>query len=414
MIRLIQFALLSILLASLVACDSKTSSNIDDDSLSFSDLIVSEKFTWSNATSIDLNITFPDESLTGSFLEVRYMDGSLASRLFITEKGVKFTQPLPDHIEELILYQPDHGLEQVINAQSSDIVFEGVSARGFSNKDMSGILNDDEQLQSYSILYRYHMFEDLWPGLGDYDFNDVVIRTQEVFARDMDNLIREVNIWIYFLSQGGVKDLGLGVQVFAGSDAVRTYLPTNSINFLQLPSPAGYVDPDASNTAIISPNLRNNRPEWNTFGPTYNDIYSTFYLRFLWDHTLPSNQMPHMHYFLFKSNDRSFEIHTVGNPPTEAANTSLFGSNDDNSSTAAWDRTPGRSFTLPAPFYRTENFLPWGISLLVTPTIEPQIVREKIEISDAYPFFKGWAQSEGTTQQSWWLFPLESKVLTAP
>ncbi|MCH8568787.1 MAG: LruC domain-containing protein [Balneolales bacterium] len=406
MIRQIKnIAIAGIMLAVVAACDSKMTS-FDDDNISFGDLVVSESFTWSNAKHIDLNINFPDDSLVGSMLEVRNTDGALLSKLHITEGGITYSQPIPSHIEELVLFHPASQTEQLIDARSSDVEFNGASSRGF---DPFTVDEGDADLQSFSIINRYHMWEDLWPGFGDYDFNDYVLRSVEVYARDAQNRITNVDVSMTLVSIGASNSFGLGVQVFAGTDATRRYLPTNSIVFDTITN-----DPLASNTGLITQNLKDHTPEWNTFGPIFSSDPTVFTFGFPWDVTHASNLVPQLHFFLFKTGERSREIHTVGNPPTEAASTALFGTSEDNSSTSTWNRTPGTVYTVPAPFYRSDKFLPWGMSLLVTPVIQPQVVREKVEISDAYPFFKGWAQSEGTTNQSWWLFPLESQVLIAP
>lgn len=392
----------------LQSCDVYTPQPAEDESSDFNSLSVADDFNWSNSRHIELDIEFADRALTGTPLEIYAEDERMIARLNILEDGVRFTEPLPNYIEELTLVNPATGHRQTVSAESATVVFEGYevdkSAIDSYRDGNVGLLN--------TSLYYYHMFEDKWPTKGDYDFNDYTFKSTVVKQLDASNKVVGADITITIESMGAYFPYGLGVEVLRGTDATSTYLPTDAITFTGDAS----AEAGASNTAIIINNLKDVdevTPTWNTFLERYDPAPTVFEYSIDWDEDDFGSNIS-LHYFLFSSDDRSREIHSVGNPPTELASSAELGTGDDNSSTLAWDRTPGRQFSKPAPFYRTENFLPWGLTLQIVPGIEPSIPTERTDITDAYLQFAGWAQSEGTLNTTWWFFPENGKVLVPP
>lgn len=393
----------------LQACDMNSSSDESAKEDSFSDLTVSDDFNWSNSKHVDIDIQFPDRALVNTALKIYAEEEQQIARLNVLEDGITFEESIPSYIETLRLVNPATGHSQTINAESGTVVFEGYQA---NKADLENHRGGDAQLFN-TTSYFYHMFEDLWPAKGDYDFNDYVFRSVVEKELDANNKLVGAEISITVESMGAYFPYGLGVEVLRGTDATSTYLPTNIITF----SGDAVAEAGASNVAIISENLKDVSavtPRWNTFLERYSSEPTVFEYSINWDEDGFGSNNISLHYFLFSVDDRSREIHSVGNPPTALASTSELGTADDNSTQEAWDRTPGRQFSKPAPFYRTENFLPWGLTLQIVPGIEPAIPREKVDISNAYQQFTGWAQSEGTLNTTWWFFPDSDKVLEAP
>jgi len=111
--------------------------------------------------------------------------------------------------------------------------------------------------------------------------------------------------------------------------------------------------------------------------------------------------------FMIRNRTRNFEIHRADYPPTSYADLSNFGKGDDNSrpSEGKW--------------YRTHENLPWALDI----PVDFNYPAEYISIVDAYPEFKGWAQSGGTANQAWYnnpntqpglIFSCESSGNSAP
>ncbi len=84
----------------------------------------------------------------------------------------------------------------------------------------------------------------------------------------------------------------------------------------------------------------------------------------------------------------------------------LFGTQHDDSRNT-WDWSSGYTFSNPADFYKTSTNLPWGLELIAE---EFRVPVEKIEIIEAYPQFKTWAESGGAENQGWYQHPGESKT----
>ena len=83
-----------------------------------------------------------------------------------------------------------------------------------------------------------------------------------------------------------------------------------------------------------------------------------------------------------------------------------FGTQHDDSQNT-WDWSPGNLFANPANFYKTSTNLPWGLEIEAE---EFRVPLEKIEIIEAYPQFKDWAESGGTINTGWYNSPDESKT----
>lgn len=375
----------------------------------FSDLRVSDEFNWSSTRYIEWEISFPDNALVNTPLEVRTPEGSLISRYNIQENGIKTSIPVPTHLEQLMLYNPATGTEKMVKAVPGLVSYDV-----YINTQIDTVsgLQYGAQTGRYGMdLYYFHMFEDLWPSKGDYDFNDYAFTSVVNKKMNAENEVIGARITVTIESVGAGQPYGLGVEILGGNDANAIYLADEDVIFGGNAIP----DPEASNVAVLIENMKDKTkvtPRWNTFGPLYSNEPTTIAYDISWNPENGNNIS--FHYFLFSSNDRGKEIHTVGNPPTAAADLSAMGTGDDNSTDIRWNRTPGLQFTKPAPFYRTENNLPWGLSLQIIPGIEPAVPIEGLQITSAYKYFAGWAQSEGTLFTTWWLFPEEGAVLYKP
>lgn len=85
---------------------------------------------------------------------------------------------------------------------------------------------------------------------------------------------------------------------------------------------------------------------------------------------------------------RGREVHLPDFAPTTLANSSLFGTHNDDS-----DPQSGR-------YYKTDLNLPWGLHLSGPVSFRYPV--EYAEILDAYLDFAGWAQSSGAPNANWY------------
>jgi len=239
--------------------------------------------------------------------------------------------------------------------------------------------------------FYFQLFEDLWPSKGDYDFNDIVLRTKtHTYKNAQNNLVGgRVISKVYWI--GGGLPRGAGIEFFKPNFYGTTleYLPENTITFTEV------------DNVIIDPVVNNSVQIFNdNIIESLNDSVD---FEFLWDYNAGGNTLFAQFYIY---NDRNHEVHVYGQPPTNAQDMSLFGTHDDASQTT-WDWTAGNTFDTPADFYKTSTNLPWGLELI---TKDFRVPIEKTEIIDAYPQFKDWAESGGSVNPDWYNNPDETKT----
>ena len=83
---------------------------------------------------------------------------------------------------------------------------------------------------------------------------------------------------------------------------------------------------------------------------------------------------------------RGAEVHLPGNPPTDLADTGLFGQWAD-------DTNPGNG-----KYYQTASNLPWALDIPVS--FEYPV--EQVQIINAYNHFVEWAESAGGVYPDWY------------
>jgi LruC domain-containing protein len=82
-------------------------------------------------------------------------------------------------------------------------------------------------------------------------------------------------------------------------------------------------------------------------------------------------------------------VHLPHNPPTDLADQSKFGTQDDDSSSAS-----GR-------YYVTSDNLPWALNI----TSRWKHPFERVDITNAYPEITPWAESSGISNLTWFSAP---------
>ena len=90
-------------------------------------------------------------------------------------------------------------------------------------------------------------------------------------------------------------------------------------------------------------------------------------------------------FFIFRTNNRSREVHFADYPPTDLFDQTQLGKQDDTS-----DNNSGR-------YFRNANNLPWALQI-------PQQwkhPREYIDVVWAYPDYETWVESSGAEATDW-------------
>ncbi len=275
------------------------------------------------------------------------------------------------------------------------------------DSDEDGVIDDDDdypndETKAYDIFYPSEnsygtlAYEDLWPNLGDFDFNDLVLRYRIKEVHSAESEVKEVEFNFVLVAIGANQQNGFFIELpFNGTDVAitNTYNSANTqvlvydeLAVLQVFNNTNDVvqyETDFMNTieeeAEIAPVEFSLTIEVNGQYNVDNLVYSA-----------PYNP------FLTVNHDLTKEVHLPGFPPTSNADVTIFGTGDD-----ATNVNDGY-------YYKTEDGIPWAMNIIV-PVKHPL---ERKEIVEAYPEFGSWVASGGTSFQDWYLNPVDEKVYT--
>jgi LruC domain-containing protein len=227
--------------------------------------------------------------------------------------------------------------------------------------------------------YQTVAFEDLWPYQGDYDFNDVVLSNQVNFVRNANNELVEATFTMSLDAVGSGYSNGLAMVLLNGSKSVINQ------NIIASVSGDATLDPDVTNGIIVFNDVfaaQSTYYQNNNQGPSATPDVFTFTITF---NSNAGTQSLIPDTYIFRTADRGLEIHLPGYSGTAAANASYYNTGHDVNGT-----------------YRTANGLPWAIEIISADKSFDH-PNEKVDITQAYPTFETWAQSEGSQATDWLL-----------
>lgn len=263
-------------------------------------------------------------------------------------------------------------------------------------------------------------YEDLWPGKGDYDFNDLIIDYKFTVAKDDDDNVQSVTGVFTVYAFGASFHNGFGFT-FPNVDpdqiiSVSGY-EVQSGGIFTLAS-NGLEDNQSKATIIVYDDSYNilthpgNGIGVNTEqSAPYVAIDSVIVNMIFFDNGAFATGGPvsyadldigNFNPFIIVNQDRDVEVHLLDFPPTDLADQSIFGTFSDDS-----DANQQR-------YYTTSNNLPWAINLPVV----FEYPQEKKEITTAYLKFAAWAESEGALFTDWYEdvsgYRDDTKIYTPP
>lgn len=249
-------------------------------------------------------------------------------------------------------------------------------------------------------------FEDLWPSKGDYDFNDLVIdydfavtknENDEVlsitsvfiihafgasfhngFGFQLPNVLPEniIEVSGYEVEGGGIYSIGSkGLE--NGQSAATVIVSDDSFNRMTYPG-VGIGINTTENAPFVTPDtiiVQMVFYQDGTFGTSGAAI------------TYNALDIGNFNPFIIINQNRSREVHLADFPPTDLADTDVFGTFNDNS--------------IPANnrYYKSDLGLPWAINIPVV----FDYPFEKKEVVRAYLKFAEWAESGGQLYPDWYL-----------
>ncbi|MBC8315447.1 MAG: LruC domain-containing protein [Bacteroidales bacterium] len=240
-------------------------------------------------------------------------------------------------------------------------------------------------------------YEDLWPGQGDYDFNDLITDYRFQMVTNASNNLVEIFGTFIIKAFGATLHNGFGFQ-FANSNISQSHLNVTGHDLT-----AGIISNGANGlengqtipTIILFDDyfdLMQHPGSGIGINTTPGSPYVTphtvnIYIGFTGGtYTLAQLDIADFNPFMFVSQTRGHEIHLPDYAPTSLVDPSIFGSAQDNS-------IPSQG-----KYYKTESNLPWAINIYESFDY-PQ---EKIDIITVYHHFVEWAVSGGIDYPDWY------------
>ncbi|MBB6460224.1 LruC domain-containing protein [Flammeovirga kamogawensis] len=259
------------------------------------------------------------------------------------------------------------------------------------DSDNDGVIDDldkypndaNKAYNNYSpseLGYSSLAFEDLYPSVGDYDFNDIIINYRMNLIANADNKIVSIEAeYIFKYVQGTELTSGFGVQLPIHSDSITSvtgsFLTTGLIN----------VDSKGLETGHST-----GAPVYIVFDNSYGmSINSGTLLKSapinitidLSAHPIPQADLSDIPFnpFIFINKDRTLEVHLAGKSPTAKFDTNHRNSGED------------------VGTFKTSDGHPWAIHIphLFHPSLDG------VDITNSYHQFSNFASSGGSSDSDW-------------
>lgn len=217
-------------------------------------------------------------------------------------------------------------------------------------------LRSSKTLKEYpsSKTYYYALFEDLYPSKGDYDFNDVVIKSKMFLGASKGKAYGYFDSEL--INKGGSLSIELGLMFYSEDKGTYTRVANKDIK--------------------INGEILKGEEAWSFIldSPTWRIDFEFEYDKNLW-----------VNYFIKSQNG---EIMSAGMAPSNVKN-----------------------FKLPHKAFLTNANLPWGLEIEAE---EFAVPNEKVLFLDAYPMFEDWINSGGSSKYKKWFENPNLKNTRAP
>lgn len=240
-------------------------------------------------------------------------------------------------------------------------------------------------------------FEDLWPGKGDYDFNDLVLDYSFNAVTNGSNKVTEIKATFIMRAIGAGLSNGFGFQL-PGATLQQADVEVEGYklreNYITLNANGTEANQEKV-TVIVYDNVNKIMQNSSGFGvnvdpeaPFITPDTTVLSLAFTPDkYTIDEIGLASFNPFLIVNMERGKEVHLPDYPPTSLVDASYFGTGHDDS-----DPATGR-------YYKTENNLPWALRI----SSSYSYTIERRQITAAYLKFATWAESSGTQYADWYL-----------
>jgi LruC domain-containing protein len=219
-------------------------------------------------------------------------------------------------------------------------------------------------------------FEDLWPSKADFDMNDLVMSYNYTIVTNANNIVVEVNGDFLLKAAGGNLPNGFAVEFPLARNKVRGL------------TGATLEDGQSKAVIVLFTNMQKELLNGNTQPGKEQSKPKSYAIQFdvLDGPSLEKFGYDYNPFIFYMYPNSRREVHLMNKPPSDLADKTLFGQNDD-----ATDIAAGR-------YYVSKTGLPYAINIPIS-NFEYPI--ENKDVTQTYLHFADWAISGGKTYIDW-------------
>ncbi|MEI6386086.1 MAG: LruC domain-containing protein [Spirochaetota bacterium] len=246
--------------------------------------------------------------------------------------------------------------------------------------------------------YGTALYEDLWPSLGDYDFNDLVSNIRTRTVKNAQGKAVEMYVDVKLRAAGGGLPSGLALALPVPSTSIASVTGQGTVSPVFSPSATNKVEADGVSSSVVpifadshaAFNLASiNDLKVNTVkvgGTTKPELDYSLLVTFVPNSVDGASLTATPDLFAVIGGVRGHEVHIIGKKPGTRADLTLFKTVDDS------------SVTPDGPYYKSKAGAPWAMLI----PAEMPWATERSEISTAYLKFSAWVKSGGTQYADWY------------
>ena len=336
------------------------------------DLIVPKNFDWSDTQEVKAQIT-PAETIVSVYLDKECKEEALLFQMDMNiesndKQSVEFPIAIPTYVENVYVKYEGVDRISIVPVQDGKIAIKAPQIQNIKSRAVINTKNSNE----YGLLSINGtlMFEDMYPQLGDYDFNDFVarynLRILYKYSRGK-YYAHKMCISVQIRAVGGIYKYEPYIRL-TKVKADNIIIETTEKNVKSIKGPNGEaIISYKSPTPPSGYKYYNTEKNEMTKPDKFKEIWITFKNPIEYEDVMDKNYNIDM--YIAKENHKQ-EIHLKGYEP-------VYDQHQD---------------------YADKNNFVWGIR---TWGIFDHAIEGK-NFLKAYPQFKGWVTSGGKEYKRWW------------
>lgn len=336
------------------------------------DLIVPKNFDWSDTQEVKAQIT-PAETIVSVYLDKECKEEALLFQMDMNiesndNQSVEFPIAIPTYVENVYVKYEGVDRISIVPVQDGKIAIKAPQIQNIKSRAVINTKNSNEYgLLSFNGTL---MFEDMYPQLGDYDFNDFVarynLRILYKYSRGK-YYAHKMCISVQIRAVGGIYKYEPYIRL-TKVKADNIIIETTEKNVKSIKGPNGEaIISYKSPTPPSGYKYYNTEKNEMTKPDKFKEIWITFKNPIEYEDVMDKNYNIDM--YIAKENHKQ-EIHLKGYEP-------VYDQHQD---------------------YADKNNFVWGIR---TWGIFDHAIEGK-NFLKAYPQFKGWVTSGGKEYKRWW------------